>query len=187
MRRYSAKPQGNEAHLYRKFYVFACVWPYGQISSLAPTVPYPAAQLRMWHTCQTGRDFDNDIGWLRQANPTTAQRGRSSSYLGKQNHQTDISHSIRFHLGSGQTVLRQQEEELMAKQAIRQSWLGALRFGTEKQTRHVKILEIQTELGFLRHQSASRAIFGKLIAGQKMSQLRQTGNGITSSSLFWRG
>jgi hypothetical protein len=74
--------------------------------------------------------------------------------------------------GSGQTVFGQQEEELMAKQAIRQSRLGALRSGAVNQTRHVQNQEIQTELGLLRNQSPSSAIYGNPMAGLKTSQLR---------------
>jgi hypothetical protein len=71
-------------HTYRKIYVFACVRPYGQISSLAPTVPYPAAQLHMQQSCQTSRDISNDGGLLQKANPIITQRGHCSSHLGEQ-------------------------------------------------------------------------------------------------------
>ncbi len=100
-------------------------------------------------------------------------RGRSSSHMVKQNHRQHVSfHQVLHKQGSGQTVLGQQEEELMAKQAFWQSWLGALKFGTEKQTQHEQNLEIQTELRFLLHQSASRAIFGNfLIVADRKWQL----------------
>ncbi len=75
----------------------------------------------------------------------------------------------------------------MAKQAVQRSRLGASRSGTEKQTQHVQNLEIQTELGLLWNQSPSRAIFGKPMAGQKMSQLRQMGNGSSPPPLFKQG
>ncbi len=114
----------------------------------------------MGHSRQTSHDISNDGGLLQKANPIITQRGRRSSHLGKQNHQQHFSfHQISRKQGNGQPVLGQQEEELMAKQALQQRWLGALRLGTEKQTRHVQNLEIQTELGLLWHQSASRDIW----------------------------
>jgi hypothetical protein len=39
---HSVEPQGNETHVYRKIYVFACVRPYGQIPTVAPIVSTPA-------------------------------------------------------------------------------------------------------------------------------------------------
>ncbi len=69
MCRYPVKPESNEAHLYRKIHLPACVRPYGQIPSLAQTISYPEAQLRMRHSRQASHDISNDSGHLQKANP----------------------------------------------------------------------------------------------------------------------